>query len=155
MLLLGFAEICGYVQGSRPQQLPPVYRMIYDAPLRLMSCYAPATDSQALDVDPATGLLEGDEDEEGYEEEYPLEQLNIATADFMAKVCVCWCKIVECRQKKSLGSRSVSVTFPLFRRDDGFTWFGLFDGGGEPMGKFCVCASRIPVPSLATSTILK
>lgn len=43
---------------------------------------------QALDVDPATGLLEGDEDEEGFEEEYPLEQLNIATADFMAKVCV-------------------------------------------------------------------
>ncbi|CAM9383224.1 unnamed protein product, partial [Ectocarpus sp. 8 AP-2014] len=41
---------------------------------------------QALDVDPATGLLEGDEDEEGFEEEYPLEQLNIATADFMAKV---------------------------------------------------------------------
>ncbi|CAM9907161.1 unnamed protein product [Ectocarpus sp. 12 AP-2014] len=41
---------------------------------------------QALDVDPATGLLEGDDDEEGFEEEYPLEQLNIATADFMAKV---------------------------------------------------------------------
>ncbi|CAM9626678.1 unnamed protein product [Scytosiphon promiscuus] len=41
---------------------------------------------QALDVDPATGLLEGDDDDEGFEEEYPLEQLNIATADFMAKV---------------------------------------------------------------------
>lgn len=39
-------------------------------------------------MDPATGLLEGDEDEEGFEEEYPLEQLNIATADFMAKVCM-------------------------------------------------------------------
>ena len=40
---------------------------------------------QALDVDPATGEVEGDE--EGFPEEYPLEQLNIATADFMAKVC--------------------------------------------------------------------
>lgn len=39
---------------------------------------------QALDVDPATGEVEGDE--EGFPEEYPLEQLNIATADFMAKV---------------------------------------------------------------------
>lgn len=39
---------------------------------------------QALDVDPATGELEGDE--EGFPEDYPLEQLNIATADFMAKV---------------------------------------------------------------------
>lgn len=57
-------------------------------------------DNQALDVDPATGLLEGDDDDEGYEEEYPLEQLNIATADFMAKVsgdgvgdalCWLWC----------------------------------------------------------------
>ncbi|CAM9245016.1 unnamed protein product, partial [Sphacelaria rigidula] len=41
---------------------------------------------QALDVDPATGELEGDE--EGFPEEYPLELLNIATADFMAKACV-------------------------------------------------------------------
>lgn len=41
---------------------------------------------QALDVDPATGELEGDE--EGFPEDYPLEQLNIATADFMAKVTV-------------------------------------------------------------------
>lgn len=41
---------------------------------------------QALDVDPATGELEGDE--EGFPEEYPLEQLNIATADFMAKVLI-------------------------------------------------------------------
>lgn len=42
------------------------------------------TSRQALDVDPGTGELEGDE--EGFPEEYPLEQLNIATADFMAKV---------------------------------------------------------------------
>lgn len=39
---------------------------------------------QALDVDPATGELEGDE--EGFPEEYPLETLTISTADFMAKV---------------------------------------------------------------------
>lgn len=39
---------------------------------------------QVLDVDPATGEVEGDE--EGFPEEYPLEQLSIATADFMARV---------------------------------------------------------------------
>lgn len=43
---------------------------------------------QALDVDPSTGLLEGESDDEGFPEEYPLEQLNIATADFMAKVTI-------------------------------------------------------------------
>ena len=57
---------------------------------------------QALDVDPATGLLEGDDDEEGFEEEYPLEQLNIATAGFMAKVGV----VHYCTALVDLGSSS-------------------------------------------------
>ncbi|CAM9136613.1 unnamed protein product [Discosporangium mesarthrocarpum] len=39
---------------------------------------------EALEVDPATGEIEGDE--EGYPEEYPLEVLELSTADFMAKV---------------------------------------------------------------------
>ena len=38
------------------------------------------------DVDPATGLA--DEDDEGYDETYPLEDLELSAADFMAKVAV-------------------------------------------------------------------
>ncbi|CAM9742963.1 unnamed protein product, partial [Choristocarpus tenellus] len=41
---------------------------------------------QALEVDPSTGEVEGDEDDDGYAEEYPLEELQITTADFMAKI---------------------------------------------------------------------
>ena len=37
-----------------------------------------------VQVDPTTGEVEGDED--GYEEEYPLEELDISTNDYMAKV---------------------------------------------------------------------
>jgi coatomer protein complex subunit gamma len=37
-----------------------------------------------IQVDPTTGEVEGDED--GYEEEYPLEELDINTNDYMAKI---------------------------------------------------------------------
>lgn len=39
---------------------------------------------KVVQVDPNTGAVEGDED--GYDEEYPLEQLELSTNDFMAKV---------------------------------------------------------------------
>lgn len=55
----------------------------FDAPCCVAGLFLSVT--QALDVDPATGELEGDE--EGFPEDYPLEQLQISTADFMAKVC--------------------------------------------------------------------
>ena len=41
---------------------------------------------RVVQVDPSTGEAEGDE--EGYEEEYPLEQFEITTSDFMAKAFV-------------------------------------------------------------------
>ena len=37
-----------------------------------------------IQVDPTTGEVEGDED--GYEEDYPLEELDLSTNDYMAKV---------------------------------------------------------------------
>ena len=40
---------------------------------------------RVIEVDPTTGDIEGDE--EGFQEEYPLEDVEIATADFIAKVC--------------------------------------------------------------------
>lgn len=41
---------------------------------------------KVVQVDPSTGEVEGDED--GYEEEYPLEALELGTNDFMSKVFV-------------------------------------------------------------------
>lgn len=41
---------------------------------------------KVVQVDPTTGEVEGDE--EGYDEEYPLEPIEISTNDFMAKVSV-------------------------------------------------------------------
>lgn len=39
---------------------------------------------RVIEVDPSTGEIEGDE--EGFAEEYPLEDIEIATADFMNMV---------------------------------------------------------------------
>ena len=39
---------------------------------------------RVVEVDPDTGEIEGDED--GFEENYPVEQLDLNTADYMAKV---------------------------------------------------------------------
>jgi len=41
---------------------------------------------KVVQVDPATGEVEGDD--EGYDEEYPLEPLELSTNDYMAKVSV-------------------------------------------------------------------
>jgi len=41
---------------------------------------------KVVQVDPATGEVEGDEN--GYDEEYPLEDLELTTSDFMAKTSV-------------------------------------------------------------------
>ena len=39
---------------------------------------------RVVEIDPATGEFEGDE--EGFPEDYPLEDIEISTADFVAKV---------------------------------------------------------------------
>lgn len=41
---------------------------------------------RVVEVDPVTGEIEGDE--EGFQEEYPLEDVEFSTADFVAKVRV-------------------------------------------------------------------
>lgn len=41
---------------------------------------------RVVEVDPGTGEIEGDE--EGFNEEYPLEDVEISTVDFMAKVVI-------------------------------------------------------------------
>ena len=40
---------------------------------------------RVLEIDPNTAEIEGDED--GFAEEYPLEDVEISTNDFMGKVC--------------------------------------------------------------------
>jgi len=41
---------------------------------------------RVVEVDPVSGDIEGDED--GFQEEYPLEDVEISSADFIAKVIV-------------------------------------------------------------------
>ena len=67
-----------------------------------------------LEVDPDSGEVEGDE--EGFVDNYPLEELDIAPADFMAKV--------------SLGD---------FRR----AWEGMADAGGEVEEKFALQVKKL------------
>ena len=40
----------------------------------------------AIEVDPATGVPDAGSDDEGFPEDYPMEDLEVAPSDFMAKV---------------------------------------------------------------------
>merc|ERR1712146_825953 len=69
---------------------------------------------KVIQVDPTNGDVEGDED--GYEEEYPLETIEISTSDFMAKTSTgdfrrCWegaGNEMECWRNLHCNTRSCS-----------------------------------------------
>ncbi|CAM9356473.1 unnamed protein product [Phaeothamnion confervicola] len=60
-----------------------VLRRAVDAPIE-PATFTAELHFRVVDVDPVTGEVEGDED--GFPEEYPLEDFELVTADFMAKV---------------------------------------------------------------------
>ena len=47
---------------------------------------------RVVEVDPASGEAEGDQD--GFPEEYPLEDIELSTADFIAKVVDFWLLVI-------------------------------------------------------------
>lgn len=62
-----------------------VLRCISDSRIGTAAHFMAELRFRVIEVDPATGEIEGDE--EGFQEEYPLEDVELLTADFMAKVC--------------------------------------------------------------------
>merc|ERR1712000_480028 len=79
---------------------------------------------RVVQVDPTTGEVEGDED--GYEEEYALEAVDINTNDFMAK-----------------------VSFPDFRR----SWEQI-GNDGEVLEKFALQIKKLPEAVVAVVDFL-
>jgi len=62
-----------------------VLRRHGDVPLAASAHFTAELKFRVLEVDPSTGEVEGDD--EGFAEEYPLEDIELITADFIAKVC--------------------------------------------------------------------
>jgi len=92
-----------------------VLRCISDSRIGTAAHFMAELRFRVIEVDPATGEIEGDE--EGFQEEYPLEDVELLTADFMAKANIgefrkVWDsldKTQEVLQKFSLQFRSIKV----------------------------------------------
>jgi coatomer protein complex subunit gamma len=64
---------------------------------------------KVVDVDPISGDIEGDE--EGFQEEYPLEDVEISSADFIAEVLIPVSQDYDCVQAKIGEFRQVWDSF--------------------------------------------
>ena len=72
------------VSGSTAQSWL-LLRPTQNAILGMPAHFAAELHFHVIEVEPTTGEIEGDED--GFAEEYPLEDIEIATADFLTTVC--------------------------------------------------------------------